>query len=225
LYAAAFLVTGIERFSDGIVLSLIAVFFLVATSPFLSIANPVSRLAMLAPLFVPLCIASAVAGSTTMRLAYAAVGIEVLVFGFLFLQAGKAQVTVRGVRRQRFISTTYSFDEIQEIRRFSSRLGRILQQVGLGSTNVELVLFDWRAVRLNVAREELGSFIDEVGANVDHSAEYDVFYLPSELTSKSRVDGARDSTQEVTPVRRRGKKAKKLAAQQRAEQKLPTALR
>jgi hypothetical protein len=222
LYGVAYAATGINRFSDGIIITLFAILVLVATIPLLSLSNPVVRLAIVAPLCIPLFIAAVAENSTSMRLIFAALGLEVLFFGFLFLQPGKAQVTVRGVQRRRLVQTTYSFDEIQAVQPFKSKLARVLKEVGLGSTNVELLLFDWRTVRLNVAPEAVDSFIRDVAENIDHSAEYDVFFLPAEPPAVS-LPGA--VVPEATPVRRRGKKAKKLAAQQREAQKLPTALR
>jgi hypothetical protein len=224
LYGAAFAATGINRFSDGIVITLIAVLVLIATMPLLSVNNPITRLAIVAPFCAPIFIAAFTADETSLRLTLAAIGLEVLIFGFLFLQAGTAQVTVRGVQRRRLIATTYSFDEIQDVKPFKSVLGRVMKELGLGSTNVELLLFNWKTVRLNLDPARVEAFIDEVATNIDPSVQYDVFFLPQQgQTTSMPADSA--TPQEVKPMRRRGKKAKKLAAQQREAQKLPATRR
>jgi hypothetical protein len=221
-YVALYAATGIERASDGIVISLFAILVLVATIPLFDLKHPVTRLAVLAPLYVPLFIAGAKSDSTATGLMLAAIGSEVLIFGFLFLQSGAAEVTVRGVQRRRLVLTSVSFDEISGVKRFDSRLGKLLRLVGFGCTSVELLLYSWRKVRLNIAPEDIDTFIDEVSREIDPTEQYDMFFIAPTPKTVIIVNG---EEQEVKPIRRRGKKAKKLASQQRAATQTPAGSR
>lgn len=223
VYAVLFAAAGIERASDGIVISLFAILLLVATSPLIAIDNPVARLIIMAPFCAPLFIAAAIASSTTTSLMLAAIGIEVLVFGFLFLQSGTAQVTVRGVTRRRLVTTSVSFDEISGVKRFDSTLGKLLRFVGFGSASVELLLYSWKTVRLNIAPADVDVFIEEVSREIDPTEQYDLFFTAPAASAAAAAPGGIE--QEVKPVRRRGKKAKKLADQQKAATQTPAAAR
>lgn len=221
-YAALFAVTGIERFSDGIVISLFAILLLSATTPLIDIHHPVSRLIIVAPLCVPFFIGAAKASTTQDILMWIAFGFEALIFPFLFLQGGTAQVTVRGVQRRRFVTTSVGFEEISGVKRFDSNLGKLLRLVGFGATNVELLLFSWKTFRLNLHPEEVDLFIEEVSREIDTTEQYDLFFAEPVVKTVVIVDGVE---QEVKPKRRRGKKAKKLANQQKAATQTQAAVR
>ncbi|MGE0059128.1 MAG: hypothetical protein AB7T32_14190 [Dehalococcoidia bacterium] len=222
LYAVLYAAAGIERASDGIVITLFSILLLVATSPVLSIHHQAARLIIVAPLCIPWFIAAASASSTTTSLMLGAVGIEVLVFAFLFLQSGTAQVTVRGVQRRRLVMTSVSFDEISGVKRFDSTIGKILRFVGFGSATVELLLYSWKTVHLNIAPEDVDAFIEEVSQEIDPTEQYDLFVAEPVVKTVVIVDGVE---QEVKPKRRRGKKAKKLANQQKAATQTPASVR
>jgi hypothetical protein len=221
-YVALYALAGIEHAADGVVICLFAALLLIAMIPLLDLKHPVTRLVIVAPLCLPWFIAGAEASSTTTTLALVAIGFEVLIFGFLFLQSGTAQVTVRGVQRRRLVLTSVSFDEISGVQRFDSMLGKVLRQVGLGSVSVELLLYSWRKVRLNIAPEDVDTFIDEISREIDPSDQYDMFFVAPAPKTVIIVNG---EEQEVKPIRRRGKKAKKLANQQKAAPQTPSAAR
>jgi hypothetical protein len=221
-YVGLYAATGIERAGDGVVISLLAVLLLLATSPFIPLNHAATRLIVLAPLCVPLFIAAATASSTTHGLLFAGVGLEVLVFGFLFLQSGTGEVTVRGVQRRRLVQVLVSFEEISGVKRFESVLGKALRLIGFGGASVELLLYSWKTVRFNIAPERVDAFIAEVSQEIDHTDQYDMFFTTPTPKTVVIVNG---EEQEVKPIRRRGKKAKKLADQQKAATQTPTAAR
>ena len=224
VYAVLFAATGIDRFIDGALISLMAVLFLIVTSTFIGLNNPATRIAIVAPLCVPLFIAAAASSSTTTALMFAAVGLEVLFFGYLFLLPGTLIVNVRGVQRRRLITSDFSFDEISGVKEFDSRLGKHLRHIGFGSANVELLLFSWKRIPLNIRPDQVSHFIDLVSRNIDPAVQYDLFFLPP-AEKASAPAAATPEEQEVKPLRRRGKKAKRLQGQQQAAPQTPTAAR
>jgi hypothetical protein len=89
LYVILYAATGIDRFIDGTLITMMAILFLVATSSFIGLNNPVTRLAIGAPIVVPLLIAAIAADSTNSTLMFAALAVEAALFIYLYLQPGR----------------------------------------------------------------------------------------------------------------------------------------
>jgi len=222
IYVILYVATGSDRFIDGTIIALMAVLFLVATPTFLSLNNPATHIAVLAPLAAPLFFAAAAADSTTSAMAFAMLGVDLLFLGFLFLQPGKLELNIRGIKRRRLITSDFSFDEISGVKEFESRFGKHLRHIGFGSANVELLLFSWRRVPLNVAAADVEEIVERVSRNIDPAVQYDLFFLPP---NEKLAASGEPVEQEVKPLRRRGKKAKRLKGQQQEAPPTPTAVR
>jgi hypothetical protein len=225
LYVILYAATGIDRFIDGTLITMMAILFLVATSSFIGLNNPLTRLAIGAPIVVPLLIAAFAADSTNSTLMFGALAVEAALFIYFFLQPGKAEVTVRGVRRWRLISTHLSFDEISGVKHFESRFGKLLRHAGFGSANVEVLLFSWKRIPLSIRPELVDEFIDRVQDNIDPAVQYDLFFLPPSDTTPVVQESAAASADEAKPARRRGKKAKQTQDLPAEAPRVPTAAR
>ena len=155
IFALSASATGNVHLGDVAITGIVATVLLAAT-PFIKLGNPIPRLIIPSPVYVPLFLAAALETSLTMTLLLGAIGLEVLVFCFLFLQEGKAELTTRGVQRHRLLTTTTSYDEMSTVSRFNSRLGRVLQLVGLGGTSVHIQLYTGKHLRLNIPEDDVG---------------------------------------------------------------------
>lgn len=212
VYGALFVLTDNERFSDGLVVALIAAAFIAVTAPLLDLNNPLSRLAVAAPFCVPVFIAAAYEQDTTLRLMMAAAGIELLIFIYLALQPGTAELTARGVIRRRLTTTRLSFDEIAEVKRISTQTGRIFQELGFAPATVEALLVSWRRVRFHVDSRDADRFVSQIARNIDSHVEHDMVFIPP--PTKAPAGGPQPAaTPPARSGRRRGKKSKQRRGQ------------
>jgi len=217
IFALAALGTHNLHLADVAVVGLVASVALAAT-PFIKLGNPISRLIIPSPIYVPLFMAAALETSLTMTLLLGAIALEVLVFCFLYLQEGKAELTTRGLQRHRLLTTTTSYDEMAGVARFESRLGRVLQLVGFGATSVEIQLYTGKHLRLNVAELDVDLFIERIQTEIDPSTDFDMFFLPVEEAIPVEAPPIKSAT-------RRGRRPKQPANQEAEAPQIQSAAR
>jgi hypothetical protein len=219
IFALTAFATGNAHLGNVAVVGL-AASALVAFTPFIKLGNPIARLIILSPIYLPLFLAAALETSLTLALLLGALGLEVLVFGFLYMQKGTAEVTTRGLQRHRLLTTNASYEEMSGVSKFESRLGRVLQLVGFGATSVEISLYTGKRIRLNIAAQDVDDFIERVQSEIDPSADYDMFFLSVEEAAPAEPAPA-----SVKAATLRGRRPKQSANQEAEAPQIQSAAR